>query len=75
MKESNFPKLFNHSSMLFSFNGQPQTTKNSSLRSSIGFSGLSSCTRTPSASSFASLGGLFEKDYSRKNSLFTKKQN
>lgn len=73
MKDSSFPKLFNQSSMLFSFNGQPQTTTNSSLRNSLGFSGLGSGTRTPS--SLSSFNNLFEKDHSRKNSLFAKKTN
>ncbi len=61
--------------MLFSFNGQPQTTKNSSLRSSIGFSSgyNSSSIRTPSSSSYSSLNQFFEKDHLRKSSLFTKK--
>lgn len=77
MKDPNFPKLFNNSPMLFSFNGQPQTTKNSSLRSSIGFSsGMSSSSiRTPSSSSYSSLNQFFEKDHLRKSSLFNKKSN
>lgn len=78
MKDPSFPKLFNNSPMLFSFNGQPQTTKNSSLRSSIGFSSSginSSSIRTPSSSSYGSLNQFFEKDHLRKSSLFSKKSN
>lgn len=74
MKDSNFPKLFSQSSMLFSFNGQPQTTTNSTFRNSMGFSGLGSGSRTPS-SSLSSFNHLFEKDHLRKNSLFGKKTN
>jgi hypothetical protein len=62
LKDTNFPKLFNNSPMLFSFNPHPQTTTHSSLRNSIGFSsGLSSGLRTPSSSSYSSLNQLLDK--------------
>jgi len=73
MKDTNFPKLFTNSPMLFSFNAQPQTMKNS-LRSSQLLSGLNSGTRTPSSSSLRS-SNFFdkEKDNIKRGSLFSKK--
>lgn len=59
-KDSNFPKLFMNSPMLFSFNGGAQTSKNSSLRSSSSFN-LNSGTRTPSVSSLHSPTAHFSK--------------
>lgn len=74
LKDTNFPKLFNHSPMLFSFNPNPQTTTHSSLRSSLGFSSpLSNGLRTLNSSSYSSLNQLLEKDSFRKKSLFSKK--
>jgi outer membrane protein OmpA-like peptidoglycan-associated protein len=74
MKDSAFPKLFNNSPMLFSFNAQPQTAKNS-LRSSQLLSGFSSGARTPSASSLRSSNSYFDKDKDniKRGSLFAKK--
>ena len=59
MKDLNYPKLFEQTPMLFSFN--PQTTKNSnSLSKSTSSSGLISGVRTPNASSsYSSFKGFF----------------
>jgi hypothetical protein len=74
LKDANFPKLFNQSPLLFSFNAQPSTTTNSSMRNSLGFSsGFSTGTRTPSSSSYNSLNQAYDRDHFRKNSLFGKK--
>lgn len=73
MKDMNFPKLFDQTPMLFSFN--PQTTKNStSMTRSISSSGLNSGARTPN-SSYSSFKGFFKsKDDSKPKNMFNRKQ-
>lgn len=77
MKDLNFPKLFNNSPMLFSFNPQPQTSKHSLMRNSSGvLTGLSNGTRTPSGSRLSSINQIFDREGSvKKNNFFSKKSN
>ena len=60
LKDMNFPKLFDQTPMLFSFN--PQTTKNSTtMVRSTSSSGLNSGSRTPNSScSYSSFKGFFK---------------
>lgn len=75
MKDMNFPKLFDQTPMLFSFN--PQTTKNStSMTRSTSSSGFQSGTRTPSSnSSYSSFKNFFQsREESKGKSIFNRKQ-
>ena len=74
-KDMNFPKLFDQTPMLFSFN--PQTTKNStSMTRSTSSSAFHSGTRTPnSSSSYSSFKNFFHnREDSKPKNIFNRKQ-
>lgn len=61
MKDMNFPKLFDQTPMLFSFNPQSAKNSNSLTKSTSSSSGFNSGLRTSSASSsYSSFKGFFK---------------